>query len=190
MKTIQTLNLLNPEHALFMHDLAQSCKEDFLNDYENDIILLINEYERRIKNGSTKAFLVKIDGSQAGIIWVDIDIYEVGRIRAGLLPQFRQGVRSLRILKDFVRYCFDSLKLRKLDAEIILPLDKQLTASAERLLRHIGFKKEGLIKEALLKNGVAHHSVLLGLTKNQFEGLIHVKKEIHPLCTRSAWPAK
>lgn len=189
MKSIQSLNLLNPEHALFMHDLAVACKEDFLNDHENDIILLINEYERKLRNGSTKAFLVKVDNEKAGIIWVDIDTYDVGRIRAGLLPAYRQGILSLNLLRDFIKYCFSSLNLRKLDAEIVLSLNrygKRQTAPAERLLRHLGFKKEGLVNEALLKNGVARDTVLLGLTKNQYEGLVHVKKEIRTKGTRSA----
>jgi hypothetical protein len=174
MKTVETLNLLKPEHSMFMHDLAMVCKDDFLNDYDNDIILIINEYERQIKKGQTKAFLVRINGEKAGIIWVEM-MYGVGRLRAGLLPKYRQGVRSYNLLKDFARYCFDSLKLRKLDAELVLPNDSKKTSAGERLLRHLGFKKEGLLKEALLRNGEPHNTILLGLTRNQYKGLIDVK---------------
>ena len=49
--------------------------------------------------------------------------------------------------------------------------------AAEKLLRRFGFKKEGQPKQAFMKGGIARDTILLGLTKDRYKGLKHVKKE-------------
>lgn len=175
---VELLDIGKPEHAAFMYDLGMACKEDFLNDSQPDMIYIIHEYEQAIKNGSTVAFLCLKDSEKMGIIWVERDIYDVGRIRAGLMPEHRKGFTAIKVLRLFVDYCFETLKLRKLDAEIELYSKKNRTSqAAEKILRRFGFRKEGLIKEAYLRDGKPKNTLLLGLTKKQYEGLKNVQKE-------------
>lgn len=177
MKTVERLNIDNPEHAGFMYDLAVECKDDFLNDHDSDIILMMNEYQRRIKSETVFAFIAKDGDRKEGIVWVDVDNYGVGRIRAGLTNSSRKGHTAMYFLRLFIAFCFDRLDLRKLDAEIVLyGRENKSSQAAEKLLRRFGFKKEGLIKEALLKDGTPRDTLLFGLTQNRYRGLRHVKK--------------
>lgn len=181
-RTVEPLNIGIPEHAGFMYDLALLCKDDFLNDYENDIILVMNEYERRLADGSVVAFLAKQNGENAGIIWVELDRYKVGRLRAGMMPKYRKGHTAMHFFKQFISFCFESLNIRKLDAEITMgekfkDIDGKVryktvrtALAAEALLRRFGFKKEGQIKEALLINGKPRDTLLFGFTRNQYKG--------------------
>jgi hypothetical protein len=174
MRSVEQLDISRKEHAEFMYDLGLICQDDFLDDHQNDMILIMNEYDRAIRGGSVVAFLCKQDGLNAGIVWVEKNLYGVGRVRAGLLPQYRQGFTAAHFLKMFVDFCFKTLNLRKLDAEIVLyGKEKRGSAAAEKLLRRFGFAKEGLIREALLKGGKPRDTVLLGLTRNRYEGLKH-----------------
>lgn len=172
MRTVEKLDINRKEHAEFMYDLGMTCKEDFLNDHQNDMILMMNNYDRAIRNGSVVAFLCKQDTESIGIVWVEKDVYGVGRVRAGLLPEYRQGFTAAHFLKKFVDFCFKTLDLRKLDAEIVLyEKGNRGSRAAESLLRRFGFKKEGLLREALLKDGKPRDTVLLGLTRKRYEVL-------------------
>lgn len=170
MQTVEVLNLSNRDHAGFMYDLATVCQKDFLNDYDNDVILLMNEYERAIDDGSCKAFLAKVEDQPAGIIWTEIDRYGVGRVRAGLMPEFRRGHIAYSFMRQFIDYCFNVLSLRKLDAELTLWRDRNRSSmAAEKILRRIGFRKQGLIEDALLIGGKPYDTLLFGLTKKRYE---------------------
>lgn len=187
--TVERLNLDIKDHSSFMFELAYVCQDDFLNDYQNDIILLMNHYERAINNGSAVAFLCKKNGENCGIVWVEIDDYECGRIRAGMMPEYRSGFTAYKFLRLFIDYCFNSLKLRKLDAEIVMgekykdgrkmryrPMSRT-TKAAEKLLRRFGFEKEGQPKEALLIDGKPRDTLLLALTRNRYKGLTDVQRQ-------------
>lgn len=182
MRTVEKFNIADPEHSGFMFDLAMVCKEDFLNDRDSDIILVMNEYERRLKNGSVVAFLAKENDEKAGIIWVELGYYGVGRLRAGLMPKFRKGFTALHFFRQFIDFCFENLNVRKLDAEITMGervpgkgkmhYKRSRTAlAAEALIRRFGFKKEGQIREALMINGKPRDTLLFGFTRNQYKGM-------------------
>lgn len=166
MRTVERLNIDNPRHAGFMYDLGMACKDQFLDDYDNDIIALIDEYDKRIKSGETIAFLASVDGEEAGIIWVEIDRYNIGYVHIGLMPKFRGGPTAYNITKLFITFCFKSLKVRSLESHI--PTFNRVT---EKLLRRLGFVKYGLKPEATLVNGVPEKHVLLALTRNKYEEL-------------------
>lgn len=168
MRTVEKLDIANPEHSGFMYDLGTTCKDSFLNDHQNDIILMMNHYEQRIKDGSTVAFLCKEDGENVGIVWVEIDIYQIGRLRAGMMPEHRRGMTAAHFLKDFIAFCFKTLNLRKLDAEIEIDHKNRGSRAAEKLLRRFGFEKEGLLKEALIRDGKPRNTVLLALLRSKY----------------------
>jgi hypothetical protein len=172
MRTVEKLNLLNPEHSAFAYDLAMACQNEFIDDYNPDIILLLEEFSHRLKEGDTKAFLCKVDGQKAGIIWVEIDRYEIGFLRGGMMPAYRNGFHIWWFFKEFIEYCFQGLKLRKLQADVPV-----WNRRIEKLVRLIGFKKEGIIFEASMKNGVPENHVYFGLTRNRYEGKRHVQRQ-------------
>ena len=171
MRTVEKFDISQKDHAEFMFDLGMACKDDFLNDHQDDIILMMNEYDRRLRNGSVVAFLCKQGGEKIGILWVEKDIFGVGRIRAGMMPAYRKGFTAAHFLKMFVEFCFKTLDLRKLDAEIEINHENRGSRAAEKLLRRFGFRKEGLLKEALLRDGIPRHTILLGLTRTLYEDL-------------------
>lgn len=166
VRTVEKLNIDYPEHAGFMYDLALECKDDFLNDVDTDIIVLINAYNERIHDGSTVAFLCQEDGQNAGIIWVDVDRFGVGYMHAGLMPAFRKGFTALHFARLFVDFCFNSLGLNAVEAQ--LPTHNR---TAEALMRRIGFRKYGLRPFAMMVNGRPERHVLFSMTKETWEGL-------------------
>lgn len=179
-RTVERFDIKNPEHAGFMYDLAMACKDDFMNDYDNDILLIMNEYERAIDAGNVVAFLAMVNGEKAGIIWVDKLLYGVGRVRAGLMPSFRNGFTALGLMHQFIDFCFKELDLRKLDAEISFkwkPTGDELfdrkraknAEAAEKIFRRVGFRKEGLIREAFTVNGEPQDTLLFGLTRTYWQ---------------------
>ncbi len=165
MRTVELLDLSVKDHREFMYDLGMTCKDDFLDDYDNDIILLMNHYGKEIEGGGTKAFLCLDDGQKAGIIWVDIDTKGIGYIHAALMPEYRKGFNALHFLRQFVAFCFEHTDLRKIEAH--LPTRNR---RAEKLIIRIGFTKEGLRKAATMKNGKPENHVLLAITRDQYEG--------------------
>jgi len=149
-----------------MFDLGMACKDDLLDDYDNDIILIIEEYQRATEKGIAKMFLCKQDGENAGIVWVDLDTKGIGYLHAGLMPKFRKGFTALYFIRLFVQYCFETLKLRSVEAHF-----PTTNKRAETLVRRIGFRKYGLKPHGTTINGKPISHVLLALTQFQYKGL-------------------
>ncbi len=175
---VELLDIDNPDHAGFFFDLGEACKADFLNDYDNDIILMMNQYKRRIEDGSVKAFVAKSQGQKVGIIWCELGDYGDGRVRAGLLPRYRcRGRLAWNIMKMFVDYCFNTLDLRKLDATIELYYRNANKSSyaAEKILRKLTFTKEGILRQAITRDGKPKDMILFGLLRDEYKRkLAHV----------------
>jgi RimJ/RimL family protein N-acetyltransferase len=164
VRSVVKLDIDNPEHAIFMHDLAVECRDEFISDYDPDIPTLMNAYNRAIHAGDTVAFLCLVDGAKAGIIWVDVDRYRIGYLHAGLMPAFRQGWNALAFLRQFIGFCFDTLGLESLEAHL-----PKYNKPAEKLVRRLGFEKYGLRPYGLRQGGHPQMHVLLALTKNDYE---------------------
>lgn len=165
-KTVELLNVDNPAHAEFLYDVAMACKDYYFNDYDNDIIVMIQQSKQAIQQGLIKAFLAKVEDKPVGIIWVERDHYDIGFVRAGIMPEYRNGVFAKYFLNQFVKFCFEKLGFRKLVATFTT---EQKTI--ERLLRDMGFTKEGLLKEELVKDGRPVDLLRLALLKGRYEAL-------------------
>lgn len=70
---------------------------------------------------------------------------------------WQQGY-AFEVMRGFIDYCFDTLKLNRLEADI----DPANAASA-RLLQKLGFSKEGVLRERWIVAGVVSDSWLYGL---------------------------
>ena len=164
MRNVVKLDIDNPEHAHFMHDLAVECKDEFISDYDPELPAIMNAYNRAIHAGDTVAFLCKVNGQNAGIIWVDIDRYKIGYLHAGLMPEFRKGWNALAFLREFVGFCFSTLRLESVEAHL-----PKYNKPAEKLVRRLGFEKYGLRPYSQRVNGQSQSHVLLALTRQSYE---------------------
>jgi len=164
-RTVENLDVSIPEHAEFMFDLAMACKEDMFDDYDTDIIQIIDDYKRALDRGIAKMFLCRVEGEKAGIVWVDLDTKGIGYLHAGLLPEFRTGFTALYFFRRFIEYCFETLNLRSL--EMGIPTRNR---KAEAIVRRIGFKKYGIKPAATTVNGQPIPLVLLAFTRDQYKG--------------------
>lgn len=163
VKTVEKLNLADPDQSAFLFDLAHACRDYYFNDYESDIILLLHHAHQMLMQGLYLAFLCKVDGKPIGIIWVEKSQYDIGYIRCGISPEYRNGVFAKYFLKQFIDFCFTSLNLRKLVATFTL--DQK---PIEVLLRALGFTKEGFLREEMMKNGQPLDQLRLALTRTKY----------------------
>ena len=166
--SIQKLNLNNPEHSTFFYKLAMACKDEFFDDFHTDVIQQLAYYNRQISSGATVAFLISDNTEHIGIVWVDISSDKIGYLHAGLLPEHRKGFTAYKCLRLFVNFCFKTLDLRSLEAQI--PVYNKV---AEKLLRRFGFTKYGIRPEAILVSGKPESHVLLWLSRDKHKGLIN-----------------
>jgi len=170
MRTVEPLDFQNRAHRELFFDLAMANQRHLLNDSDNDIILMINTYEQLANVGALQAFIALVDEEPAGCFWIEMDRYGIGRVRGSLLQDYRNAWNGLYFLKWMVRYGFESLDLRKLDAEMALysKKDKE-SAAAERILKRIGFSKRAIIPEALMINGQPKDTILLDYLKRDYD---------------------
>lgn len=174
MRSAEPLDFSNTLHRAILFDLASCNQNHLLNDYDNDIILILAAYEQDVAAGRAHAFIVWVDNQPAGCFWLETDHYQTGRVRGALLPEWRHIKNLIYFLKGLVQYGFDSLGLRKLDAEITLySKHDRGSAATEKVLKRIGFQKVGIIREALVVNGKPKDTVLLDYLKRDYD----VKKE-------------
>jgi hypothetical protein len=172
-RTVEVLDVAKPEHAGFMFDLAMACKDQLLDDYSNDIIVLIEEMGAALAAKQTTAFICKVDATPCAMVWVNHTPRDIGEITAAMMPEFRKGLgaHAYYFLSMFVPYCFDSLNIRKLRA--LIPITNN---RPEKLLRKYGFRKVGLHQEETVKNGIPQTVVELSMTRNQYKGRKHERK--------------
>lgn len=166
-RSVELLDVNKRDHAMFLYDLLVACKDEFLDDYENDIIAVIDEYHKRLEHQGATAFLCLVNGQKAGIIGVSDNGKHVGELLAALHPQFRDGLgrHAYRFMEAFVSFCFDSLDYRKLRT-----LNFISNQRVEKLLRHYGFRKAGLHYAETMKDGKPATMVELYMTKSLYEG--------------------
>lgn len=169
MRSVFPVDFNNPEHRAIMFDCALANKEHLLNDYERDIILVINGLEEQWLAEYIDGFIAYVDDTPAGCFWVH-KYMGVGRIRGGLFPQFKDTWNAVWFLKWLIKYGFERLELRKIEAE--LPLyskhDRD-SAAAERILKRIGFKKRTILPESMMIHGQPKDTILLDHLKKDYD---------------------
>lgn len=159
------IDLSNSEHGAFVYDVMKACEKELLDDFDNDIILLIEELEALIRIGDSKGFIVLYDGNPIGIIHMSIDRYQIGCLHGGMLPEYANGLgrKAYKSVKKFIQFAFENFKIRKIKAEI-----PTYNRKAERILLGMGFKKEGLFLEQTIRNGKPENVVSLQLLKSAY----------------------
>jgi RimJ/RimL family protein N-acetyltransferase len=70
------------------------------------------------------------------------------------------GPATARLLVD---YCFGQLNMNRVGAD-----SYSFNPRGIRVLEKVGFRREGVQRQAVFKNGVYHDKVLFGLLKNEY----------------------
>ncbi len=165
MRSIEPLDLLDKSHRALFFDLIMENQDKFLNDHLNDPVFIIQECTRLFGGNGGQGFVLMVDGAQAGMCWLEIDLYGIGYIHGAIFPQYRNLFNAVWFLRQILDYCFGLGGLRKLVSEV--PTHNK---AAEAVLRKVGFTKEGILKDAFTVNGKPQKLLILGLTKSQHEG--------------------
>lgn len=161
---IEPLQLHNPDHSGLVYDLLQHHHHWLTDDFTPDPIQMIGEMaENQQKQIATGWIAQRESQSKSeflGIIWVEVDRFRIGRLFGAATPSVKNGISrdGIRFANQFIQYCFTTLKLRKLVAEVAIT-----NRNAERFMQLLGFRKEGLLLNESLKNGQPVHWVRLQL---------------------------
>jgi hypothetical protein len=164
--TLQWLNPDEPEHLRFLGELLVACGGGLFDAATDDPILTVCMLEQDVRMGRSVCALALVDGRPVGALWAEAKAHEVFNLYGGMMPW--NGLRSpaLPILKAFCTLLFEYQGAHKLTAEVAC-----WNRKAERLMRHVGFKKEGLLRDAVEHHGKRENAVLLGYLRNEFEVL-------------------
>ncbi len=169
-RDVLPLDFSNRNHRAILFDLAVANQQHLLNDVDNDIPLIIYGYEQRQAAGEVFAFIAVVDDQPAGCFWIEVDRYGIGRLRGALLPEYRDAWNGAFFLRLAVQYAFEGVGIRKLECELALypKLDRE-SATAERLLKRIGFNKRAILPESLMIGGRPKDTILLDYLKRDYD---------------------
>jgi RimJ/RimL family protein N-acetyltransferase len=78
--------------------------------------------------------------------------------------EWRRGYAG-EALEAVVKFCFDTLEMNRIGAEIY-----EFNSRAVRLFERLGFTREGVVREAVLKNGKFADEYLYGLLRREWAG--------------------
>lgn len=165
----EKLDLWKADHIKVIIEIYQKNKNAFCfrdDDSLNDIISYLNA---SIESGDI-GFLFYVNDKPYGIISASFDRHNNAEILAATLNNHNFFV-SHKILKYFLDYLFDVRQINKAKAELFL-----WNKNSEIALKSIGFKKEGILKHEVTKNGKPASLLLLGLTKADYLQIKHKNK--------------
>jgi len=157
---LDILQLQNPDHCGFLYDLLQEHRHWLLDDLSPDPIQIIAEMAENQKNQVATGWIAQRDACYLGLVWVEVDRLGIGRLFGAAKSSVKDSLSrdGIRVAQAFIQYCFGTLKLRKLVAEVATT-----NRNAERLMQLLDFRKEGLLLNESLKNGEPVHWVRLQL---------------------------
>lgn len=180
-RDVLPLDFANPQHRALMFDLAYENRKKILNDHDNDLVMIINYHEGKSRAGKMFGFIAVVDDEPVGCFWVDIDDYDIGRVRGALFNPYKSLWNGAYYMRWVTDYAFNTLKLRKLEAEFTLyRKNDRESATAERLLKRIGFKKVGICRQAILIDGKPNDTILLDYLQEEYNrGLYKKQKKQH-----------
>lgn len=143
--TIRPMDWFNPDDIRFCIHLSIAHKERLIWDGIPSVEAFLTLLK---KDGNS--FIVLRDGVYVGGFWLDYEYGDVAKLHFAFVGT---GIRSL---KGVVAYCFEALRLRKI--EVYLLLNELKTAKkmhlVEKILKEqLGFRKQGIKMAHLMKDG-------------------------------------
>lgn len=110
------------------------------------------------------------DGAVGMIGLRDID-WKNGEATGGGMRIARKEIRTRGLATDawmtLMRYAFEELRLNRVNGSALV-----YNAASIKVCERVGFKKEGLKREAVYKNGKYHDMIYYGCLRSDYEALI------------------
>ena len=160
MRKLRAVNFDDTDDVLFIAECFVRCKDALPDDVVDSIEWQVCSIERNAKNKRTLPYLAIVDDKRAGFIQCIETSTGIGELHAVLLPQYRKANNAYYFLRLLVNYLIEELGFYKLKAPVSVT-----NAKAERLLRFMGFKKEGMLDGEFVKDGKRSNLLLLKLLK-------------------------
>ena len=154
---IKVLDFNNREHFEFINYLINYNAKEFLND---DITgqMMIDKFA----NSKEPIFIVYVNNKPYGIAYVETASCKNCILHA-CCGKERNFFTNIKIGKAFIKYLFDTVKVNKIKLEILV-----YDTNTEFVARCLGFKKEGVLRAEIYKNGKPQNMILLALTKDDY----------------------
>ena len=117
------------------------------------------------KSKSMLRMIVEWKGERVGLVRIDQLDYYNQSVRVGLdiHKDFRGQGLSKPVYKELFKHYFEDLGFHR-----VWLLVAAYNTKAKRIYTELGFKEEGIQREALLKNGTYHNYVVMGLLREEY----------------------
>jgi RimJ/RimL family protein N-acetyltransferase len=126
----------------FILSLLHQCRETIEKHVWEQAVQTILAMEEAVKGGHTQLFKAMVGNTPVGMVQFNVNHAGIIELHGLLLPNERvKGKRALRFIQMAVDFAFNELNAYKVKAHI-----PALNAPFERLLRHCGFTKQGMLK--------------------------------------------
>ena len=129
----------------------------FINEIEQE-----DWFKTQARDKAKEYFVVLEKDKFVGSVWFDEWDKINGGCRVGVFiipPAQRKGF-AYKVLKQFINYLFDNLRLHRV--WLLVMKDNK---PAIKLYEKLGFKKEGVQKDAIFRNGKYINYLMMGVLK-------------------------
>lgn len=118
-----------------------------------------------LHNDTTVRYAIDIEGKIVGVAIISsIDMKNrSANMNIKLLKSARGNGFAIRAIKLIVSYCFDELNMHCLTANVI-----ERNVDSSRLWEKLGFRRDGLLRDRVYKNGNYHNVIAYSLLKEEF----------------------
>lgn len=162
-----SIDLACSEDANFMFHLRNS--KEIWENLENIEPLNMDgqsEWIKSIQSSKNKYFIIRSSGERVGIVRLNnIDmINRCACIGVDVHPSYQRKGIAKGTYHIMMEYCFNSLNLNRL---YLYVLDENVKAIS--LYEGLNFKKEGVLREAIYRNGKYMNYYLYGILRNEFK---------------------
>lgn len=148
------------------------------NDYINEFPKVLAEYRKRTKIGMQR-YAISIKNAQKVIGYVGVAVNwpnSLGRLSWALNSEFWHKGYATEAVSAIIDYMFSAYNLHRIEINVW-----QGNVASQNLALRLGFKQEGVDREARLKNGEYLDSINFGLLRSEWEKSMLAKKE-GPTC--------
>lgn len=132
----------------------------------------LNWYENYKADDKTLRFIIETEQDGAigmtGLLNID---WKNGVADAGGMRVAKKELRCKGIATDaymtLFRYAFDELRLNRINGSVI-----SYNTISQHVTEKVGFKKEGVLRQAVFKNGKYEDVIILGILKDDYKNVI------------------
>ncbi|MHA6250500.1 GNAT family N-acetyltransferase [Oceanobacillus sp. CAU 1775] len=126
----------------------------------------IKNHPQMIQNGIFPfAIIIKSDDILIGTMTIRVnDTHKKGELAYWVGKEYWRNGYATEAAKEVVRYGFNQLKLNRIWAKAMTK-----NPASTKVMLNIGMKKEGVLKQDIIKSGVFEDSEIYGLTKSDYK---------------------